>query len=91
MREPVRPGVRYVIGPGGSALTISDLPRPGTVRWVVARKAQVVAAVRGGLLTMDEARERYLLTGEEFLSWQIAYDRHGLAGLLTTKLQDYRT
>ena len=49
-----------------------------------------VAAVRGGLLTLDDACERYRLTNEEFLGWQASIDRHGLAGLRTTRLQQYR-
>ncbi len=64
--------VSYVIGPDGSPLTLVDLPPPNTRRWVVRRKAQVVAAVRGGLLTLEEACERYMLTIEEFLVWQHA-------------------
>jgi len=39
-----------VIGPEGTPLTLADLPKPNTVRWVIRRKAEVVAAVRGGLL-----------------------------------------
>jgi hypothetical protein len=27
---------------------------------------------------------------EEFLSWQRSIDRHGLAGLRATRIQDYR-
>jgi hypothetical protein len=30
------------------------------------------------------------LTVEEYLSWQRSIDRHGLAGLRTTRIQDYR-
>ena len=41
---------KYVIGPDGSPLTVTDLPSAGTKRWVIRRKAEVVAAVRGGLL-----------------------------------------
>ena len=83
-------GEPYVIGPTGAALTLADLPPPNTGRWVIRRKAEVVAAVRGGLLTLDEALERYCLTAEEFLAWQQSIDRHGLAGLRTTRLQQYR-
>ena len=83
-------GERYVIGPTGAPLTIADLPPPNTQRWVIRRKAEVVAAVRGGLLSLDEACERYSLTNEEFLGWQQSIDRHGLAGLRTTRLQQYR-
>ena len=80
---------RVVLGPDGSAISVADLPTL-TRRWVVRQKAIVVAAVRGGLLSMEEACERYALTLEEYLSWQTAVDRHGLAGLRTTKAQRYR-
>jgi len=79
-----------VIGPDGQILTIADLPAPGTKRWVIRRKAEVVAAVRGGLISLEEACRRYTLSVEEFLSWQKAIDAFGLAGLRTTRLQDYR-
>ena len=85
-----RPRTRFVIGPDGSPLTIADLPPQNTKRWVIRRKAEVVAAVRGGLLSLEEACERYKLTVEEFLSWQRSIDRHGLAGLRATRVQDYR-
>ena len=52
-------GEKYVIGPTGAPLTLSDLPPANTQRWVIRRKAEVVAAVRGGLLTFDDACERY--------------------------------
>src|SRR5436309_2623431 len=90
MTEPHRPRVKYVIGPDGSPLTIADLPAPGTKRWGIRRKAEVVAAVRGGLLTLEEACERYSLSSEEFTSWQRLIDRHGVRGLRTTRLQEYR-
>jgi hypothetical protein len=81
---------RYVIGPYGHALTIADLPPRDTKRWVIRRKAELVAAVRGGLLSLEEACERYTLTVDEFLSWQRSLDRHGLPGLRATRVQDYR-
>jgi hypothetical protein len=90
MTDQVRPRVKYVIGPDGSPLTIADLPPASTRRWVIRRKAEVVAAVRGGLLSLEEACERYTLTVEEFLNWQASLDDHGLAGLRTTRIQDYR-
>ena len=83
-------GEKYVIGPTGAPLTLSDLPPRETERWVIRRKAEVVAAVRGGLLTLDEACNRYRLTNEEFLGWQKSIDQHGLAGLRTTRIQQYR-
>jgi hypothetical protein len=68
-----------------------ELPPADTKRWVPRRKAQVVAAVRSGALSLDEACERYALTVEEFLSWQRAIDRFGLQGLRATHAQEYRT
>ena len=88
--QQYRSRVRYVIGPDGSPLTIADLPPRDTKRWVIRRKAEVVAAVRGGLLSLEEACTRYTLTVEEFLSWQHAIDRYGLGGLRTTRIKTYR-
>ena len=90
MTVQMRPRVKYVIGPDGSPLTIADLPPRNTRRWVIRRKAEVVAAVRGGLLSLDDACKRYTLTVEEFLAWQHAIDRFGLAGLRATRVQQYR-
>ncbi|MCG8445482.1 MAG: DUF1153 domain-containing protein [Hyphomicrobiales bacterium] len=90
MTERMRSRVKYVIGPDGSPLTVADLPPPTTKRWVIRRKAEVVAAVRGGLLSLEEACTRYTLTVEEFLSWQQSIDKHGLAGLRATRIQQYR-
>ncbi len=82
--------VNYVVGPDGAALTLGDLPPSNTKRWVIRRKAEVVAAVRGGLLTLEDACEKYQLTVEEFSTWQDAIDRYGLPGLRTTRIQQYR-
>ena len=90
MTDLVRPRVKYVIGPDGSPLTIADLPPSNTRRWVIRRKAEVVAAVRGGLLSIEEACDRYKLTVDEFLSWQRSIDKHGLPGLRATRVQEYR-
>lgn len=74
-----------IVGPLGERLTIETLPPRATVRWVVRRKAQVVAAVKGGLLSLDEVCDRYAITIEEYASWQRAFDRSGLPGLRVTK------
>ncbi|MDP3674153.1 MAG: DUF1153 domain-containing protein [Novosphingobium sp.] len=79
-----------VIGPLGEVLTLDGLPSPDHNRWTIRRKAEVVAAVNGGLLTIDEACDRYSLTVEEFVSWQRAVDRSGMPGLRVTRLQHYR-
>ena len=86
--QDIRPA--QVIGPLGEPLSLADLPSPKTKRWVVRRKAEVVAAVRGGLISLDDACRRYTLTVEEFLSWQRSIERHGLAGLRATRVQQYR-
>ena len=90
MAEHIRPRIKYVIGPDGIPLSVQDLPPPSTTRWVSRRKAVVVAAVRGGLLSLEEACERYTLSADEFVTWQMAIDRYGLAGLRTTKIHEYR-
>ena len=91
MTDLVRPRVKYVIGPDGSPLTIADLPPTNTRRWVIRRKAEVVAAVNGGLLSVDEVCDRYGLTLEEFAGWQRAVDRSGMPGLRVTRIQHYKT
>ena len=52
--------------------------------------AELVAAVNGGLLTVDEVCERYGLTLEEFAGWQRSIDRSGMPGLRVTRIQHYR-
>jgi hypothetical protein len=79
-----------VVGPLGEELSKVDLPPPETSRWVVRRKAQVVAAVNGGMLSVREACDRYDLTLEELASWQRAIDREGMPGLRATRVQHYR-
>lgn len=74
----------------GPIASLDSLPPPNTKRWVIRRKAEVVAAVRAGLLSLEEACRRYTLSLEEFLSWQRLVDSHGLPGLRVTRLQDYR-
>ncbi|MEO9600105.1 DUF1153 domain-containing protein [Parasphingorhabdus sp.] len=85
-RKPER-----VIGPFGEALSLSDLPKNNVTRWVIRRKAEVVAAVNGGLLSLEEACARYDLSFEEFLSWQDSIEKSGLPGLRISYLSKYRT
>ena len=69
---------------------LDDLPPPDTRRWVPRRKAEVVAAVERGVLSEDDACERYDLTLEEFASWKRLIRRHGQKGLRVTQLQKYQ-
>ena len=71
----------HVIGPDGSVLTPLNLPPADTVRWVARRKAEVIAAVHGGLLTMPQACRRYGISTEEFMEWERHYEAEGLEGL----------
>ncbi len=87
--QKIRPA--KVIGPLGEPLTVDSLPPPDTTRWVVRRKAEVVAAVNGGLLSVDDVCRRYNLSAEEFASWQRAIDRSGMPGLRVTRIQHYKT
>jgi hypothetical protein len=66
--------IPYIVGPSGTVLTKSDLPSRNTRRWVRRRKAEIVAAVRDGLISLEDACERCGLTIEEFSSWQRAVD-----------------
>jgi transposase-like protein len=65
-------------------------PPPDTKRWTVRQKASVVAAVLSGMITFEDVCRRYGLSVDEFLSWHNTMQRHGLPGLRTTKLQNYR-
>lgn len=70
---------------------LDKLPSSKTRRWVMRRKAQVVSAVRDGLLSFNEACERYHLSEEEFKSWAHLLDNHGVHGLRATRIQEYRS
>ena len=78
------------IGPSGKLLTLEDLPDPSTERWVPKRKAELVAAVRGGLIALDDVFQRYGISEEEFQSWEKALGKYGVKGLRSTRVQLYR-
>jgi len=82
-------GPRQVTLPDGSILSRADLPPSDTHRWVASRKAIVVRAVLYGLITQDEALDRYALSVEEFDLWRRAVESHGEAALKVTAIQKY--
>ncbi len=86
--QPSRPN--GVVGPTGNPLTVDNLPPAGTKHWVIRRKAEVVAAVRNGLISLDDACECYRLSVEEFLNWERLVNAHGVRGLRVTHSQRYR-
>ncbi|HUC11005.1 MAG TPA: DUF1153 domain-containing protein [Stellaceae bacterium] len=67
-----------------------ELPPANVKRWTIRRKAAVVSAIAHGVLTREEACQRYQISEEELASWQHAYEAHGLQGLRSTRLQQYR-
>ena len=78
------------LSPSGTPMTVDDLPPPGTKRWVIRRKAEVVAGVHGGLIALEEACRRYRLSVDEFRSWERLLRAHGLPGLRITRVKKYR-
>ncbi|HXC11761.1 MAG TPA: DUF1153 domain-containing protein [Stellaceae bacterium] len=66
------------------------LPPADTKRWSPSRKAAVVAAARAGLISREEACARYMLSDEELVAWERAFDQNGVPGLRSTRLQAYR-
>ncbi len=71
-------------------MMLNELPPPDTIRWVVRRKAAVVAAVKNGVITLDDVCWLYDISVEEFLTWREMIEKHGVRGLRVTKLQDFR-
>ncbi len=69
---------------------ITLLPPPNTQRWVKSRKLSVIKAIERGILSDDEACQRYSLTAEELESWKAALTRHGPGALRTTHINRYR-
>ncbi len=81
---------RVIIDPFGEPLTVNTLPPADTVRWVPRRKARVVCAIRGGLISRQEACDRYSISDAELFSWEKLLDDHGLRALRVTRTQRYR-
>jgi hypothetical protein len=88
---PVHPMKTLFGEPARGTALVQNLPHQSTKRWVIRRKAAAVAAVRGGDMRTEEARRVYQLSAEEFLSWRRALEIHGLAGLRSTRMQQYRS
>ena len=83
-------GPRAVTLPDGQVMSRADLPASKTRRWVASRKAAVVRGVTYGLISKEDALERYNLSEEEFTQWVHAVAIHGENALKTTSLQRYR-
>jgi hypothetical protein len=81
---------RAVVDSFGELLTVESLPPADVVRWVSRRKAQLVCAIREGLISRQEACDRYNISNEELFSWEKLLGDHGPRALLVTKTQRYR-
>jgi hypothetical protein len=82
--------LKKVTGPDGRELTIGDLPPSDLKHWRPRHKANIVAVVRGGLITAEEICKRYRLSLEEFRIWEQALDNHGVDGLRVTRIRTNR-
>ena len=74
----------------GNVITLPDLPKSTTKRWTPNRKAIVVRAVAGGLISLEEALVRYSLTENEFNFWKRGLKEDGITGLKITHFQKRR-
>ena len=80
MIEQAAAKIQKVVGVDGTPLCLENLPPPNT-RWVMRRKADLLAAVNAGLISSEEACRRYALSADELANWKVAMDRFGLRGL----------
>jgi Protein of unknown function (DUF1153) len=76
-----------IVGPFGTRLTRESLPPPSVMRWTNRRKAEIVAAVTAGLLTIGEACSSYAISAEEYASWHSSVSRFGCKGLMVKHLR----
>jgi len=94
-KEKAEDGISHRAGtnktPGSDHVQMTGTAAPPKPeRWVAHRKAEVVAAVRGGLLSLSEACQRYTLSVEEYLTWEREIDLSGLPGLRMNRTQQRR-
>jgi len=84
-------GQHYIETEWGRGYALRDPHDPQKPKqWTPRRKAEVLMAVMTGEITLEDALRRHQLTEEEFRAWQRAYEAHGLPGLRSTRVQQYR-
>src|SRR5271166_2150304 len=69
----------------GNVIAPYDLPPAHGIRWTPLRKVDLIAAILGGVITLDEAKARYALTAEELSEWRRGLAAGGVKGLKATK------
>ena len=73
-------------------LTLSEVleaAQSETFKWTPSRKAVVVEAVRDSKLTEADIEKRFGVSAEEFASWSGSLEKHGVAGLRSSRVQIY--
>jgi hypothetical protein len=85
-RGPGEANTRDMLDARGCADLV--LPPADTIRWSSRRKAAVIVAMLTGVITREQACERYLLSEEELAGWETAFERRGIRGLLVTRRSD---
>jgi len=78
-----------VAGPPGP-ITMADRPSSSTTYWVARRKAEVLAAIDGRLLGLEDTCQRDRLSNEKLDGWQRTLDRAGIPGLQFMKMRQYQ-
>ncbi len=90
MPELTHKGKTFVRLKDNTIFSLSDVPPASTKRWVASRKLNVVRAVAYGLLDEGEAKKRYRLSDEEFISWVRDAANYGKDGLKITLIKKHR-
>jgi DNA-binding response OmpR family regulator len=62
------------------ASRVTAPPRTNENRWTFRQKATVVEAIRHGVLSIEEACERYRISLKELTAWEAAIDERGKRG-----------
>lgn len=62
------------------AQLLDQLPKSYRARWSPERKALVVQAVQEGVMSFNDASERYRLSRREYLTWEDAFGKGGVEG-----------
>jgi hypothetical protein len=81
---------RHLVRRNAFQLTLDNLPPRNTRRWYPRWKIFIVRAVEIGLLSFDQASQRYSLSFEEFLSWQklaANFDQSGVNSAVRDELR----
>jgi hypothetical protein len=69
----------------GNVIAPYDLPPARGARWTPMRKVDLIAAILGGVITLDDAKARYALTTEELSEWRRGLAAGGVKGLKASR------